>query len=1459
MILVLTNVGGSVSYARYLLIFGLFCLFLGCVSTGGKDAIAVWQHQGSTWDVWYSVWDHDAKAWNVPGGGQSAPIAEDAGDDYDPDVSSNDNSAIAVWTKQTGGNTIYYSVWENENWTAPAKVSSDDQDTDPTVAMDGQGNALAVWVSQGRYLYSSYYTKGSWSTPEKLNTSGIGFVSMPELAYSAGYYYLVFTGKNSTATNAYVSSYSSSWTSPIMVGKDAVLDNKVPTDQRTGITAQANKVTAVWPGENGVYSVELGKGSKQFADGQMPDTAYDSGTVANGAYNENEDLLHQPNVNSPGTTSFISGMKESDDRPSLTFIRDKRIGLVVWWTEVLGPGQIYYSYNEGTWAGPAEIDPSSGDSYDRNPAVSPLVKIIDKEVGPYCGDTFINQPWEQCEVGVACPNPNDWCNVANCQCIPRDYPPPPNESIDCSINTMAGKVGLSIWKPGMACADDCAAVYGKQYTCDPSCSCIKKKQPTNISCTANSGLFGPAVTPKAGDICTDDCKKVLGNEYDCNTKDCVCEKRALPPPPQNISCAINSLGEILGGSGFKAGDICTDDCETIYGSDYECDMKTCVCEEKPVPTKTCAGHTQEVIRTDKNDFDPSTMKCEDNCEKLGQDYECNLESCTCTRPYKEEVSCYGNSISSMLEAFGISNASFDASKQRCVDDCAEVLDSFDAVCDVEKCTCDYKMTCAGNTEDTANYGSNIFEGGQCIDNCEKLGPGFKCNMESCLCRPEPGDKVYCAAHTDDGYVTSATGEGVTPFDPSTQQCIDNCKEIYPEGYTCDVESCYCVPKEVQDVSCVSNTYHVDATDKNVFNPSSQKCEDDCEELGDYECNVESCTCTKKKYEFSCLGNSIDFSSIFGSSDVKYDPSKDSCVDDCGSIGVIGVGDLECDTQACICKPVTTCAGNTLDSIDYGSNIYGSDYGICKDNCEKLGPGLVCDLKSCLCRQKPGEPVYCAANTDEAYLDDSLGQTHERFDPSKQVCKDNCKEIYGPGAACDMSSCYCVPGEGIGNLSCSENTDLVTATDVNSFDASKMQCLDDCAEYYGSDYECYASSCTCAKKSKPEVSCSERDPAATTTERLSEKYPDGYICKDDCDEGYECDSEACVCIPETTPVCGDGVITGTEECDWASASTNKCESSGENYPYCTESCQCKELETSQRCGDGKITGVEECDGGNVKTNICPEGYKCYTPECVCQVEEGSGQCGDGTVTPPEECDHGNSYTEKCPDGKICYSCQCLYSEDIPEEAYCGNNKKEGSEECDGTDDSACSSNEYCSYCQCVEEPTEGYCGDGVVTSPEQCESNKDCSENEYCSGCKCKEKTTITLYCGDGVITQELGEQCESSGDCNEDAGEICSSCRCLAPPVLNCPSVCSSAGYSIVVPGTYGSASACYDEASEGTETCKVKCIYSYFYKTSNAAGTAECCCKEKYVEDCPRTATGGCICPEKSQVDTVICPAHAP
>ncbi len=335
------------------------------------------------------------------------------------------------------------------------------------------------------------------------------------------------------------------------------------------------------------------------------------------------------------------------------------------------------------------------------------------------------------------------------------------------------------------------------------------------------------------------------------------------------------------------------------------------------------------------------------------------------------------------------------------------------------------------------------------------------------------------------------------------------------------------------------------------------------------------------------------------------------------------------------------------------------------------------------------------------------------------------------------------------------------------------------------------------------------------------------------------------------VCGDGQITGAEQCDHGNHSTNKCPEG----QYCSK-CGCKKLETSVVCGDGKISvPKEDCDGGSVDYKLCQPGYTCSICKCV----PAQAQCGDGRVTPPEECDHGNSYTSECPGGKACYSCRCLNPEDVPEEAYCGNNKREGAEECDGTDDSACGSDEACTSCSCVPEPAEeppeeAACGNGDIEPGEECESDSDCGSGEHCSACSC---VSTPAYCGDGAINgnEECDPDAAPSG-CDEP--QACgNNCKCVSPPSLNCESVCALTSGAQVVGSGFATQSQCQAAASSffTSRTCYTTCKYSWFYRVDNVAGYASCCCgmkKEFPCDDCPGEN------PYCTPAET-ICPANAP
>jgi|GEM_PF-4367522 len=347
-----------------------------------------------------------------------------------------------------------------------------------------------------------------------------------------------------------------------------------------------------------------------------------------------------------------------------------------------------------------------------------------------------------------------------------------------------------------------------------------------------------------------------------------------------------------------------------------------------------------------------------------------------------------------------------------------------------------------------------------------------------------------------------------------------------------------------------------------------------------------------------------------------------------------------------------------------------------------------------------------------------------------------------------------------------------------------------------------------------------------------------------------------CEPEEA-VCGDGVITGMEECDYGSPSTNKCPEG----KYCKDDCMCHDLETSVVCGDGKISRPnEDCDGGNVLFKICPEGYECK----ICKCEPIEVFCGDGKINPPEECDHGNTATKECPTaGEVCQNCQCIPREEATHrecvDEACVSVQGYGEDQC--WSDSQCETPRHseCQNQQCVEVEGEGRdecitdsdcevpaeCGDGDVEGWEECEYDDDCSEGQICIECFCLD---IPAYCGNGVL--DAGEQCEKNSDCSE--GQACGgNCKCVNPPSLNCDYICGQMGLPIILGHGYPTADACGAAAAEEATTCYTTCIKYGFERVDNIAGWDSCCCKKKEMfpcSDCPGTNPVCPPCPSEYQ-----------
>lgn len=112
-------------------------------------------------------------------------------------------------------------------------------------------------------------------------------------------------------------------------------------------------------------------------------------------------------------------------------------------------------------------------------------------------------------------------------------------------------------------------------------------------------------------------------------------------------------------------------------------------------------------------------------------------------------------------------------------------------------------------------------------------------------------------------------------------------------------------------------------------------------------------------------------------------------------------------------------------------------------------------------------------------------------------------------------------------------------------------------------------------------------------------------------------------------CGDGRVTGAEECDGTALGGETCQSRGFYQPSglsCTSDCK---LDTSRcvgRCGDGMKNGPEQCDGPDLGHATCftvgyyaAPGLACKS-NCTFNTGScGGGKCGDGIINGLEQCD------------------------------------------------------------------------------------------------------------------------------------------------------------------------------------------------------------------------------------------------
>jgi uncharacterized membrane-anchored protein len=139
------------------------------VMDGDGNAIAVWQQLGNIWSNRYVVED---------GWGDAELIEnEDVNGDLPQVAMDGNGNAVAVWNQWDG---TLYSIWSNryvvgEGWGLATPIETDNGDAMlPQVAMDDDGNAVAVWYQwdgTACSIFSNRYTVGvGWDDAQLIET-----------------------------------------------------------------------------------------------------------------------------------------------------------------------------------------------------------------------------------------------------------------------------------------------------------------------------------------------------------------------------------------------------------------------------------------------------------------------------------------------------------------------------------------------------------------------------------------------------------------------------------------------------------------------------------------------------------------------------------------------------------------------------------------------------------------------------------------------------------------------------------------------------------------------------------------------------------------------------------------------------------------------------------------------------------------------------------------------------------------------------------------------------------------------------------------------------------------------------------------------------------------------------------------------------------------------------------------
>lgn len=631
----------------------------------------------------------------------------------------------------------------------------------------------------------------------------------------------------------------------------------------------------------------------------------------------------------------------------------------------------------------------------------------------------------------------------------------------------------------------------------------------------------------------------------------------------------------------------------------------------------------------------------------------------------------------------------------------------------------------GETCDNATENSDILADA-CRTNCQEASCGdgiidLRLN-ETC----DDGNRI-----DDDGCSNlcrlSSCGDGVLQPNEACDDGPDN-SDSRPNACRLNCTTARCGDAVTDsDEDCDDGN---DLNDDTCLNCVSARCGD-----GFIRKNVETCD---DKNSASLDGCSDQCRIEFG----FYCPGEPSeCVSRCGD-GLVSSQET-CDDAntndgdycAADCSAVTGhCGDNTIQAneiCDDGNTQNGDE---CAANCQAqlgaCGDNIVQSNETCD-DGNTNSGDYCASDCQSitGFCGDDTRQSNETCDDGNtspnDYCSINCAQITGRcGDDVLQINEICDDGNLINGDYCASDCQAIIGRCGDGLTQTTMEECDD-GNTVPNDY--------CSSICQIIGFCGDSDIQFTEGENCDDgnsNINDG--CGDICviESGWTCNTAT----PSTcNPICGDGLIRGSEVCD---------DGNNLNGDYCSFDCS----DITGYCGDLIVQSlVEDCDDSNFNENdgcvsncLAGYGYYCTGSGCV-------SICGDGLKAFNEACDDANTTPgDGCNSicrielGFICTGSPSQCS-GCPSGSCCGDGLKSSIELCDdfnvvSGDGCSATCNIELGYACTNATPNvcSVFCGDGFILNPEQCDDGN----NITADGCSASCTVEPGFICDNSVLPSQ---------------------------------------------------------------------------------------------------------------------------